>query len=543
MNSSNMILLKNLFLASSSLNKAKHTSDKKVKNKAWGTLAVGILIGLILAVYVGITVFGYGYYGMGDTIPMIIGIVIFLISLTFTFLKAGGYLLAFREYDMLMSMPIKTSGIVWAKFMHMFILSLKWSAWIAIPAIVIYGYFMHPNPVAYIMWIILTPLISLLGTVVGSVFAILISGVGANFKHKRAVQTALTLLLIVSIILADIFLSTKGDIDVENTLVILRAEIESVCKVLLPIKWFGAAINDISFLSAFIIILSAIIITELFIRVLSIKFKRINSKLTASAINGNFKLKSQKTKNIYMTIAYKEFKRMTFSTSYMTNSVLMGGVLSVIVGVAGLFVKPEVLLSSLQSEATTEMPNLLTSYTHLIPVVPFIAFLIGGMVMSTCCSLSLEGKNLWIVQSMPIEVMTLLKGKMLFNIFAVTPFVMFAVLGLSFCLKVGVLNWLLFEILSIILCVAGTVRSMCCGVRFVKYDWVNELEVIKQGAAVPLYMFPHLLIMIFLMTAAMNLSEHINVPTLTVIFIVAVSAWTLLDYRHLCRISKNRKAI
>lgn len=542
MNRSNIILLKNIIMASSSLNKARHTSDKKVKRRAWGALAIEILLGTMLAVYVGITVYGYGYYGMGDIIPMLLGLVICLISFVFTFFKAGGYLLAFREYDMLMAMPIKTSGIVWAKFMHMFILGLKWCAWITIPVIILYGYFMHPNPTVYVLWLILVPFISLIATVAGSVLSILISGIGANFKHKRAVQTILTVLLVLACFFLEFIIGADADMEIKDMLATLREEIENVCNVLRPAKWFAEAINDAKPLSILLVILSAVAFTELFIRVLSIKYKKINSRLTASSANRDFKLKTQKAKNIYMTIAYKEFKRMTFSTTYMTN-IALGGILTVILGVAAFFVKPESLMSAIQTGGTGGIPEYFTSYAFLIPAIPFFAYLLGGMMMSTCCSLSLEGKSLWIIQSMPIDVMTLLKGKMLFNMLLITPPVMVAVLGLSFCLKAGAVNWLLFEILSVVLCAAGTVRGMCCGVRFVKYDWVNEIEVIKQGTATAVYVLSHMFGMMILITLVMSLSAYINTALITVIFIVAASVWTLLDYRHLCRISAKRKVI
>lgn len=542
MDKTKILLLKTLFNSTSSINKMRNTNNKTVKRKAAGALGIQVFLCVILAVYIGITGYGYGYYGMGDVIPIETALIVCAMSLIFTFLKASGYLFAYKEYDMLMAMPIEVSGIVWAKFMHMFILDMPYISCISLPMMVIYGYFMKPNPLVYPIWIVLSICLALIAEVAASILAALVSGIGAGFKHKKAVQTALTIVFTLACLGLSFSLNGEEMEDVENVLDIMRSKLQSVANIVVPAKWFGEAVNSLKPIAILLPILLALVLTEGFIRILGFGYRKINTKLTSATTRSNYKLGTQKANGVIKAIAIKEFRRLTSSTLYLVNAGL-GEILTVILGICGLVLKPETIMRSIQSGSTGEIPMSLTSYSSFVPAIPLIVFMISGLIMTTCCSLSLEGKNRWIIKSMPIDIMTLLKGKMLFNLILVTPPTMFGILGLCFCLKAGAVNFILFEILGVLLCIEGTVRGMCCGVRFVKYDWVNEAEVVKQGAAVAAYMFPHMLIMILLISAAISVKgKFVNVG-ITLVFIVITVLGLGLDYWHLKKLCSKRQVL
>lgn len=102
---------------------------------------------------------------------------------------------------------------------------------------------------------------------------------------------------------------------------------------------------------------------------------------------------------------------------------------------------------------------------------------------TTCVSLSLEGQNLWLVQSLPITKRTLVKGKMLFDILLIMPFALVCSTIFIFVLHIKLLlalEYLLFAIVSVLF---STVLGIWINFHFPNFTWQNEVEVIKQSAS------------------------------------------------------------
>ncbi|MBR2578078.1 MAG: hypothetical protein IKE38_04010 [Erysipelotrichaceae bacterium] len=152
------------------------------------------------------------------------------------------------------------------------------------------------------------------------------------------------------------------------------------------------------------------------------------------------------------------------------------------------------------------------------------------MMATTACSPSLEGRNYWIVKSLPIEMKTLYKGKMLFNMYLTVPFMFLAELCLCISAKVPVLNTVLYLILGIMLCALSTAWGCVCGIRYMRLDWENEIEVIKQGAAVGIYLLPNMFITMGLIVGVVFLGIKMDHRLMTVMFIAIVTVLTLLCY-------------
>ena len=97
----------------------------------------------------------------------------------------------------------------------------------------------------------------------------------------------------------------------------------------------------------------------------------------------------------------------------------MGEILAVLLGVVTLMFGFDKIVSKVTNGAPFD-PSIIR------PAIPFIIYFFIGMIATTVCSPSLEGKNYWIVQSLPIEKKTVYKGKMLFNMYLTVPFMAFS---------------------------------------------------------------------------------------------------------------------
>ncbi|MCR5734762.1 MAG: hypothetical protein K6G22_09180, partial [Lachnospiraceae bacterium] len=166
----------------------------------------------------------------------------------------------------------------------------------------------------------------------------------------------------------------------------------------------------------------------------------------------------------------------------------------------------------------------------LQPAIPFVAYFFIGMVSTTACSPSLEGRNYWIVQSLPIDKKTLYHGKMLFNMCFMVPFMVFSVICLSISAHTPFFNTILYIILGIVLCAFSTAWGLVCGLKHMRLDWENEIEVIKQSSAVVIYMLPNMFANMALVVLVVYLGTKKDHVILTLIMILVISLLAFLSY-------------
>ena len=239
----------------------------------------------------------------------------------------------------------------------------------------------------------------------------------------------------------------------------------------------------------------------------------------------------QKKRSVIHAIAFKEFRRLTGSTTYMTNGAI-GEILAVLLGLITLVIGFDRIIALVTQGAPI-------SASLLQPAIPYIVYFFIGMVATTACSPSLEGKNYWIVQSLPIEKKTLYQGKMLFNMYLAVPFMEFAVLCMCISTKTPVLDTILYMILGMVLCAFSTAWGCVCGVKHMRLDWENEIEVIKQGSAVAIYMLLNMFIVMGLIVLVVFLGTRMDHALLTLILILITAILAGLSYMRVMSLARK----
>ena len=176
----------------------------------------------------------------------------------------------------------------------------------------------------------------------------------------------------------------------------------------------------------------------------------------------------------------------------------------------------------------------------LQPAIPFIIYFFIGMVATTVCSPSLEGRNYWIVQSLPLEKKTLYQGKMLFNMYLTVPFMAFGTLCMCISAKVPAAETVLYLLEGFALCAFSTAWGCVCGIKHMRLDWENEVEVIKQGAGVAIYMFPNMFAVMGLVVLAVILGLRMDHKLVALLFTLIAGVLAALSYRRVMNLAKRQ---
>ena len=531
-----IVLLKTLLLSTSRVNIYRHTTDSKKRKKIVGNI-IGVIV--LYAMLMGYSVsmcIGFGKYGIIDAAPVMYAIIVSALGFILTLFRTNGYLFNFREYDMLMALPFKSSAVAACKFLYMYIKCLPWYLSISIAMLAGYGYFAKPSLLTYPIWIALSFVLPIIPMLISAFIGFLIARVSAGFRKTNIVQTVLTFTFVIfcfssRFIIEDLFKNNK----IEETLSTISDATSNAANYYLPAGWFAGAIIGQSITDMLLLLgVSAILFAALF-AIVGKSYRNINSALKSHAASKRYRMSGQKKKSVVNAVAFKEFKRMTGSTAYMVNCA-MGEILAFLLGIVTLIIGFDKIVATVTNNAPFD-------HAVLQPAIPFIVYFFIGMVATTACSPSLEGKNYWIMQSLPIEKKTVYQGKMLFNMYLTVPFMLFATTCFCISAKVPFVNTVLYLILGIVLCAFSTAWGCVCGIRHMKLDWENEVEVIKQGAAVIIYMLPNMFVVMGLCVLVVFLGTKLNHELITGILILITGILATLSYRRVMILSKHKEII
>lgn len=496
------ILLKAFDKASGNRNILKNSKDEKQRKRAKNNIVGKLVLYAVLAVYCGLTAAGYCSYGITEQLPILAVLVSALTGFMFTLLKTNGYLFAFREYDLIMSMPVSVKEIIASKFLYMYLTNLPLYLCVSLPMLVPYAIYSATGIISVLLWLIFSLLLPLIPMTLASLLGALITWLSSGFKHRNIIASILIIILTIFLVSFQFFTETGQEDDIEVLINGISGIFASVSQYYPPAQWFSRAITEASPLDAFLFPASSIVIFAIFVVITALFFKKVNSRLMTHSVKHNYKMKEQKTKSPEWTIAFKELKRLLNSTVYLTN-IILGEIFTLILGIAAIFVDGDTITGTLLKGAPI-------SKEALLPAIPMMVYLLVGMVPSTVCSPSLEGKNAWILKSMPISQKIINRGKILFNLCLTIPFALFATVTLCISFNAGLTYALLSCLCITVLCFFSTVFGMRCGIRYLRLDWENEVEVIKQGKAVVAYLFPNMFGTLILMTAMVFLNTIVD---------------------------------
>ena len=453
------------------MNVFRFTKDKAEKKKKIALAAAYGLLILMTVFYVSGLTYGYVIIGLGDMVPAYLIMISSLLILFFSFFKAGNVIFQRNAYDILASLPISQTAIVVSRFIRMYVENLVLTGIVMIPACVVFGILQHPSILFYVLGVAVTLFIPLLPITIATFFGALITAVSSRMKQKSMVSTALSLLLIGGIF----FASSKLAVIEENVTVEMLQNMSEILlgiigKLYPPAVWLGTAMLTGNVLACIGCMAGGLLLFTVVMALVSVRFHEICRLLYSTHTKQDYTLEHSKKNSIRKALYKREWKRYVSSSVYVTNTII-GPILAVVFAVTVLVMGVDGVQAELQ------LP------IDIRETIPFLLAGIFCMMPTTCSSISLEGKQWWIVKSLPIQTKDLFDSKILLNLSLIAPAYIVAELVLIFALKPTFfeLLWLLF--IPVIMICFSSVFGITMNIKFPLFQWENEVAVVKQSAS------------------------------------------------------------
>lgn len=465
------------------LNELKHGRPSKIILMVFVALCVvGVLSG-----YTVLLATGLAAVGLAEVIPAYALTITSLVSLFFTIFKTNGILFVYKDYDMLMSLPITNVTLITSRFFSLYLINTLFSALVTIPMGIVYCIYVNPSPVVYIMWILAVLTETLIPTVIGAAIGALIIALASRFKFANMVAIIVSVAALLAY-MGFMFGLTGSSANLNVAQLTNMAEaLSSQIYRLYPIsRLFHGAVWQENFLYMLAFIAMSAVIYAVFAVLVGFKYNVINTGLTTYHVKSDYKLTTLKVGSPLKALYLKEVKRFFSCFSYVLNMGI--GVILLLAAAIGFAV-----VGVGKMEALLGMPGFVSQFAGFLPLI--IASLLS-MSCTSAVSLSLEGKNLWILQSLPVDTSAIFKAKILFNLSLTLPSGIISGMILGFVLGVDYRQMILMILVPAAFALFSAVFGMYINIMMPVYGWESETRVIKQsmssmigmlgGAAIPL---------------------------------------------------------
>ena len=502
----------------------------KYKTKANSSKLKKILLPISLFILLGFSVGMYAYQIAEMLKPLnltYIMLTIFLAGVTvFTFMegiyKSQGILFDCKDNDLLFSLPIKRSSILTVRIIKLLLFEYLYNLMFFLPAIVVYVYFETPGINFYLITLLITILIPIIPTIISCFLGYVIKMLSSKVKSKKLIQTLLTGILMVGLII----LSGKMNGFVNNIAKNATSINGFLTKLYYPIGAYINLITKFDLLELVKLVLIHIIPLILFILLGQIFYFRIISNFKGNSVskkNKNRKLNIVSHKPI-VTLTRKELKRYFSSTIYIFNTAV--GMFVVVFATILLCTKGEGAIDIFKDNNGEVITSLNTMYY----VIVYFALAFTSISSS---SISLEGKTINITKTLPIDYKTIFNSKILTCFILELPFVLISEIVFVIRFNMGIIYLLQLIGLTIGMILFNAVVGLIINLKFPKLNASNDTEVIKQSMSATVSVMAGFVVFLLGIFGMGYFDKYINDTILPfihilILFIISISLYMVL---------------
>lgn len=376
-----------------------------------------------------------------------------------------------KDNALLLSMPIPPRLILLSRVLPLLGLNMVFSCIVILPATVVYAYC-----IKFSFALIVGQLISLLAvTVLAQAIGCLLGWL-LHLLLSKVNKSVASLVYMIAFLVPYFYLTSKAN-EIMTSMITQGQAIADTLSWIWPIYALGKGSAGELLYSLGSLAL-CVICFGIAYAVLSATFLKAATSVSAGRKRRKLDLSRSSTATPANAIFSKELRKFLNTPVYLTNMGL-GLIMTLALAVTGIWLRKDL-------QPLVELLGL-GEYTVLL-VCGIVAYL-GCMTAISCPSVSLEGKNLWILKSMPISSKNILLAKLgLHNRLAI-PVNALAGLTLSIGYGCSVVEILLCTLFCGLTALLYGLIGMNAGLKWAKLDYISEAYPCKQSIAVMVAMF------------------------------------------------------
>ena len=453
-----------------------HNNNSKFKSERKKKTIKGIAITLII----GYILF-YVYYITNSLMPTFVAINKPLYILAFLFaicslyiffsnlFKIKNILFDFKDYDLLMSLPIKRSTIIISKMISLYIINLLCTLIVMIPGYIAYiGHATLPNHLIFFLLIFAIPIVPILAS---SIMGIILSWLTSFFKNKN-IGSYIVYLFLITVVFIGMYKINGLD---ENTLVNNSINlVESFNKYYPLTNIYITLLGGFNLISLLVFIVIPLVLFGLFIIFINKGYMVLRDKLLKQNVKSDYILKRYTINKPVISLYKKELRRYFSSPLYVINTAF--GCIVIVLLIISMLLFNDSVISRFDK---------ITSFNEIVKSNIFMVLSLICVVSSTTnSSISLEGKSFWIMKMLPVNSDKIYLSKIMVNLTLLIPTTIIASTFFGIYLHLSFIEFIFLYLIMLAYSIFASINGLLLNLLFPKFDYENEARVVKQSMAV-----------------------------------------------------------
>lgn len=454
---------------------ARRSKKGTAKPRSRGSI---ILLSILFA-YCGVVfmgMFGTFFYSLGTIVGgtenawlffAVLATLVFLIDFIFTIFTAKSQLFEAKDNEALLSLPIRPRDILLSRMLMIVLTDYLFELIIVLPAITVWCFLGHASVtgmLAILLGVICMPGLSLaLSSLVGWLLYLVTS----HMKNPAIVSTVLGALIFVAYLFGCMKMGSGVTITEEMTLKLADGMGGAL---FFPFRAFGIAAAGGNFAWLFVYLASMLVPFAIFLWILSATFLSLATRQRGGA-KRVYRAKHVRAGSQRAALVKNEFRRIGNSSAYMLNGG-MGMLMTLVIAVGVFFVPTQQIVS--EGISADLMGAVATG---------LIAFL-AGMTLFSASAVSIEGQNIYLLQSLPLSGRTVLGAKLIPHMVLSAPLTLAASITCAIAIRPSLGTIVAMLIVPQIYNAAMAIIGLAMNLALPRFDFSDEMQVVKQSGAV-----------------------------------------------------------
>ena len=379
-----------------------------------------------------------------------------------------------KDNDLMLSLPVPVNVLMASRLLTVYLMGVLYSIVVILPAVIVYWVTASVSVGVVLGSLLLMLLISVFVLTLSCALGWVVARISLKLKNKSFITVVVSLLFIGGYY----FLYFKAQTwigDLIANAAVYGAKIKGAAY---PLYLFGrvGTGDAVAMLAVSAVILALfgliwVLISHSFLKIAT------SSGKTEKRV---YKEKAVKPKSIFGALLEKEFRRFTSSPVYMLNCGL--GILLLPIGGVLLLWKGSAVISMLN--------EVFGARAGCIPVLLCAAVcMMASMNDMTAPSVSLEGKSLWLSQSLPVTPWQVLQAKLSMQLLLTGIPVLFCLVCTAVIYPYSTVDLLLTTVVLLSYVLFSALFGLFLGLKMPNLSWTNEMTPIKQSACAAIALF------------------------------------------------------
>ena len=434
---------------------------------SYGIMLYGLFAGLAAALAQSETPWLYfTVYAIFDLLLLCVG----------TAFLAKSQLFEATDNEFLLSMPVPASAILLSRLLTLYLLNLGLHLLLTVPMVLAWNSYSTFGALGIVSLVLISVLLPLFALALAALLGWGLSALSRHIRNK-SLMTVVASLLAIGVYM--LLLNRSEQLLLSFTT--HQTEIAGSLRYALPLYWIGQALAGISgrallFASLFLLIPGVLV----YLLILKTLFRHL--RMTAKTVRVAYHATTERSVPAERAIFRVQMRRFVSSPTFLLNGGF-GVVLQIALGV--YLVAKRSVFTELVAELAAEGVAL---GRLLMPLAALTVGFLSSTVLITPAQIAMEGKYIWLLQSMPVSSAQILRAKLAVHGVVAIPGAIISAILCAIALPLGVFETILLLLYALAFSAFFGLLGLVENLRHPYLHWQNENQAVKSGPAVLLTM-------------------------------------------------------